>query len=172
MELEAWNSIFFVVMSLLDGYREEILTPPIIECMYVCIYIYYKCVWVCAHIDVYTYNCTYTHIHIYIYIYTHTHTTRHTYQPQENYHWFHPPGVGSQEVQCGEPPAGSPSHVDLKMFLDWGGSWLNICLQLLESTWVELSKETWTEGTAGGGLSRIGVQETLKLSAFCAQEVL
>ena len=48
MELEAWNSIFFVVMSLLDGYREEILTPPIIECMYVCIYIYYKCV--CVHI--------------------------------------------------------------------------------------------------------------------------
>jgi hypothetical protein len=31
---------------------------------------------------------------------------------------------------------------------------------------VELSKETWTEGTAGGGLSRIGMQETVKLSAF------
>ena len=27
---------------------------------------------VCAHIDVYTYNCTYTHIHIYIHLYTYS----------------------------------------------------------------------------------------------------
>lgn len=56
-------------------------------------------------------------------------------------------------------------------------SWTGVVLvsisawNFLKSTWVELSKETWTEGTAGGGLSRIGVQETVKLFAFCAPEV-